>query len=375
MACVYCDSKGPFTGEHVLARALAGPGEDWMLIDTVCSKCNTLFSTYERAWTSEPGVAMARIYHGPAGRARKGQAYQAHPSENVFMEAEGDPVAYEVDILRGIEPRLRAQMIETSDGLIAIAGDEDGPKRLTDATNAFWKDLSITIQKRPRAGPQQFRVAVLSLNEVFAFDRIEWRSSPPPVWLDRFPGSLGLSPDPRMSVDAFGRLRFRTSKLRHIVEFLNRALKEGTKSKGGSKTHAAGTYRLAVRSVYDIPKVHRAVAKTLVNYAVDSFGASWISAPGFRPILDYCLGRVDDPAGKPFVGVATTPTGIRAIDDAPPERHALALCSNGTLVVGLVKLYGGLPYKVHLGAAPAGATQFVRSVQIDYNGSGRVLSC
>jgi hypothetical protein len=32
----------------------------------------------------------------PPGRERKGQAYQAHPSENVFLLADDDPVAYEV---------------------------------------------------------------------------------------------------------------------------------------------------------------------------------------------------------------------------------------------------------------------------------------
>lgn len=31
---VYCGSKGPFTDEHVLARAYAGPGENWMLKDS-----------------------------------------------------------------------------------------------------------------------------------------------------------------------------------------------------------------------------------------------------------------------------------------------------------------------------------------------------
>jgi hypothetical protein len=372
MTCVYCGSAGPFTDEHVLARALAGSGENWMLRELVCRKCNTLFSTYERAWTSEPGVAMARIYRGPAGRARRGQAYQVHPSENIFMHAKGDPVAYEVDILRGIKPRLRAQLIATSDAVFPAASDANDLARLNDATNAFWKNREITIQKRRSAGPRQFRVAVLSLNDTFACERIEWRQEPPPVWLDRFPDSFNLSPDPRMSVDAFGRLRFRTRKLRHIIELLNRVLLAGEcKSRGGSE-FTAGSYELAVSSVYDIPKVHRAVAKTLVNYAVDEFGAGWIASPGFRPILDYCLGRIDDLPSGPFVGVASRPTGISKIDEAPPERHALALCSNGALVVGLVGLYGGSIYKVHLGPAPSRTGQFVRSLQIDYCGRGRV---
>lgn len=95
--CVYCGSKGPFTDEHVLARAFAGPGENWMLKDLVCGECNKLFSTYERAWTSAPGEAAARIHWGPAGRKRKGVAYQAHPSENIFLMVKDDPISYEAD--------------------------------------------------------------------------------------------------------------------------------------------------------------------------------------------------------------------------------------------------------------------------------------
>jgi hypothetical protein len=111
--CVYCGSAGPFTDEHVLARAFAGPNENWMLKDLVCAKCNNLFSTYERAWTSAPGEAYARIHWGPAGWKRKGAAYQAHPSENIFLMINGDPILYEADILRGSQPRLRPQIILT----------------------------------------------------------------------------------------------------------------------------------------------------------------------------------------------------------------------------------------------------------------------
>ena len=372
MACVYCDSAGPFTDEHVLTRALAGAGEDWVLKDMVCAGCNRLFKTYERAWTSEPAVAMARIYYGPAGRPRKGRAYQVHPSEDVFLIADFDPVAYEVDILRGIVPRLRAQLIATKDRLFPTASDRSDLHRLNDATNAFWKERAITIQKRLTPGPKQFRVAVLSLDETFAFEQIEWRAIPPPVWLDRFPLQYNLSPDPRMSVDAFGRLRFRVRKLRHIVELLNRALREKEVKSPPSGKFEAGKYQVRVLSIYDTPKVHRAVAKTVVNYAVDQFGPEWIASPGFRPIINYCLHREDARPDHPYVGIETRPTGIATIDKMPQQRHGLALWSDGKLLVGLVKLYGGVPYKVHMGPIPSGTGNFIRSVQIDYNGKGRL---
>ncbi len=148
--CVYCGSKGPFTDEHVLARAFAGPGENWMLKDFVCGECNKLFSTYERAWTSAPGEAAARIHWGPAARKRKGVAYHAHPSENIFLMVKDDPISCEADILRDTVPRLRAQMISAKDQIFAMASAPEDAKRLTDAVNAFafWNAPEITIQKR-----------------------------------------------------------------------------------------------------------------------------------------------------------------------------------------------------------------------------------
>jgi hypothetical protein len=370
VTCVYCGSPGPYTDEHVLTRAFAGGGEDWVLRNLVCDECNGLFSTYERAWTSAPGEAIARIFWGPAGRSRKGQAYQVHPSENVFLIANNDPLAYEVDILRGIEPRLRAQMISTPTGLITRAGDAADAERLTDATNAFWKERAITIQKRRKSGPKQFRIAILSMDGAFRVERIEWRAKPTTVWLDHFPYGVNISSDTRMSVDAHGRLRFRARKIRDITRLLALSLQKPVSSRpaGG---FAAGTYQVVARSPYDPEKVFRAMAKTIVNYAIDEFGPTWIASPTFRPILDYCLGRIGDPP-NPFVGLVNGPTGIDAIDDAPPERHALALCSDGKLIIGLVRLYRGPVYRVHLGPAPNKAENFVRSIQIDYNGPGRV---
>src|SRR4051794_23745756 len=39
--CIYCDSKGPFSEEHVVPAGLGGDDRDWLLKDCVCAKCNT----------------------------------------------------------------------------------------------------------------------------------------------------------------------------------------------------------------------------------------------------------------------------------------------------------------------------------------------
>jgi hypothetical protein len=182
---------------------------------------------------------------------------------------------------------------------------------------------------------------------------------------------LLISPDPRVSVDAWGRLRIRARSLKQAISLLSAVRAQGHVTSPGG-TFQAGTFTIALQAVYDVDKVQRAVAKTLINYVVDTFGPAWIAEPGFRPVLDFCLGRIADPSGAPFVGVLDRATGVRAIDDAPAERHALALCCNRERVVGLLRLYGGSVYRVHIGPAPAGTESFTRAEWIDFNGPGRV---
>lgn len=371
MDCLYCLKSHPFTEEHVLTRALAGAGENWVLKDAVCTNCNDLFSRYERAWTSEPGIAMMRIACGPAGRTRKGQAYQFHPSELMFLEVDGDPVSYEVDILPGVSPRFRYQVIDAGGDVFPVVSDRSDAERFAKAWKAFIARPEVTIQKGSANGKAVYRVASLRLSGVPAIVNVEQRSKPAGAWWDTFGDRFGRSTAPRMSLDPFGRIRFRTERIKQIPKLLERIFGAGEIGRTGA-VHKPGDYRVVCRGVYDIGKIHRAIAKTLVNYMVDQRGRGYAELPAFRPILDYCIGGPDFSGPGPFVGSVFEPTGIATIDTLPTERHGMALISNGVRVVGILKLYGAdHSYRVHLGRAPD-PQPFMCSMRIDYNGSGRV---
>jgi hypothetical protein len=371
MSCIYCRKPGPYSDEHVLTRALAGSGEDWVLRDLVCSNCNNLFSRYERAWTSEPGVSMARISSGPSGRTRKGQAFQFHPAEQMFLEADGDPVSYEVDILPGIQPRLRYQIIDIGSAVVPAASNIEDIPRFKAAWNKFVLKPEVTIQKKTSGNSVLYRVAQLNLKDFPLISSIEYRSKPTEIWWDKFEKGIGQAAHPRLSLDPFGKIRFRTSRLKQIPQLLHRIFDAGEISSIGT-TYQSGSYHIVNRSVYDVNKVHRAIAKTLVNYLADQMGAAYVAKPEFRPILDYCIGGPDSTENGPFVGIMEKPCGIPEIDGAQMECHALALASNGLMVVGIIKLYGHFTYRIHLGSAPAYHSPFLLAVQIDYNGAGRI---
>lgn len=341
-----------------------------MLRNLVCSGCNHLFSTYERAWTSAPDIAIARIAQGPPGRTRKGQAYQFHPSERMFLVADGDPVAYEVDLLPGIEPRLRYQLIDTGVGMEAAASSQDDDSRFRVAWNSFVARPEVTIQKKPSGTGSVFRVASLDLSGPPKVTKVETRTKPALAWWDTFDNAVPGPIHARLSLDPFGRIRFRTGRLREVPKLLDNILQAGTISSRG-KSYAPGTYSVSARSVYDINKVNRAVAKTLMNYATDQFGSAFASKSEFNDLRQYCLGGPDRQTNGLFVGLVTNPIGIPTIDLCASDRHALALASDGFLVVGVLKLYGHFTYRVHLGPAPPGTIPFVRGVRVDFNGPGR----
>jgi hypothetical protein len=316
-------------------------------------------------------TAAARVYQGPIGRTRKGQAFTPHPSEQIFIEAEGEPAAYEVDLLPGLKPRLRVQIIDVGTSVRSEAGAAENLPRFQEAFADFTKRPEVTISKRPKPGPEQFRVAVLSLDGSPRIERIEFRAKPGTAWRDTFPADMGERRHPRMSMDAFGRLRFRTTRLGEIPSLLERAFEAGS-IPSGMENLLPGEYQVRIRSPYETAKVHRAVAKTLVNYMVDQLGREWTAHPNFRPVLDYCIGRVETSPTGPFVGLLDRASGHPTIDSAPMERHALALLSDGRQVVGSIKTYGHFLYRVHLGEAPSGSAPFVRAVWIDFGGPARV---
>lgn len=366
--CLYCGKPGPPSREHVLTRAFAGGGEDWLLVDAVCRRCNTLvFSGDERAWTAAPPFADARCGLGPVGRARRGRAYVFHPAERIFLRLAGDPIAYEVDVLPRFATRYRPQLIDTGDRIISVAGNQDDIARFNDRLQRFGALSEVTISKTSSA---EYRVAVLELRPMVRVGRIERRSSAADAWWDTFGADFPGVPHPRLSIDPDGRLRFRTRKLAEIATLYGRALRAGSIS-GEPASDPTDVGTISMDSVYPKERVHRAIAKTAVNYLADQLGVAYARHPDFAGIRRYCLGGPDQAGVRPYVEHQHRSTGIQPIDALPVNRHLLYLISNGHQILGFLKLYGSFAYRINVGRPPDGA-RFERATLIDYNGPGRI---
>jgi hypothetical protein len=378
MGCIYCRENKSFTDEHVLTRAFAGQGENWTLVDTVCGDCNAAFSICERVWTSSPGEALARIYHGPAGRKRKGHSYRVHPAEHVYMIQEDDPIAYEAEILNGLEPRLRPQLIWTGNELIAVASDMKEGQRLQVSYAAFMQHLELTVYKSPNATKiKRFLIAKLGSINGGKFPSVvgyEWRDRPTLAWLDSFPARPSREPfHCRASVDQDDYLRIRAENVETALAFLQSIQNEHS-VRSGSKAFTPG-YKIHIEHLHDQIKMNRAIAKTAFNLAIRLLGKDTMSQPSFDRCRAYCWsGEGDDPQ-HPFVGyivearyIARLPSLLSARNES---QHVFLLTSNGQRLICLIRLYGGPVLRVHLGKTDLQA--FEKYVAVDYGGSGTRL--
>jgi len=275
----------------VLTRAFAGQGENWTLQDIVCGDCNAAFSLYERAWTSSPGEAIARIFHGPAGRKRKGHSYRVHPAEHIYMVKDDDPIAYEAEILEGFEPRLRPQFIWTGADMLALAPNVESAPRLAAAFNAFIQQRELTVFKHPNATkPARFLVAKLGSmagQKSPCLVGYEWRDKPTSAWLDHFPVQPSRNPFfCRASVDQDDRLRIRAENIETAIVFLQEI--QNKPSIGSGSIIFPPGYKIHVEHLHDQGKMNRAITKTAFNLAIKLLGCDVMSCSAFDRCRRYC---------------------------------------------------------------------------------------
>lgn len=187
--CIYCDSEGPFTDEHVFPAGMGGNDRSYILKDTVCGKCNSSFSKFETTLMRRSVVALARIFLQPSGR-RKGEAPEIDTLETQVIDGRG----------RAIESDHSGSQIETLAQLIFIEDKISTTAKDTKNLEDFLKTLSalflenelLIIKKLNQQKPWKFEVSTFkATNNNYIFDTKEVMPKPPKngIWLS-YGGSL-----------------------------------------------------------------------------------------------------------------------------------------------------------------------------------------
>lgn len=126
--CIYCNSIGPFTAEHVIPAGLGADDKRFLLRDVVCKECNTtIFSPLELAFLRRSPTALGRIFMQSEGRKRggKGDAPKLDAHSKVLVSPEG--YTTEIELTAHGRPIVLPQLILVADDRCSPTGtDFDG---------------------------------------------------------------------------------------------------------------------------------------------------------------------------------------------------------------------------------------------------------
>lgn len=155
--CIYCgNTENAFDTEHVFPAGMGGNDSNYLLVDTVCEKCNHNFSKFETTLMRRSVVALARIFLQPYGR-RNGEPPEIDTLETHVIDNSG----------RAIESDHFGSKIETLAQLSFVENTIHTTAKDTEALREFLKILAdlfvdkklLTTEKISQKKPDRFQVS------------------------------------------------------------------------------------------------------------------------------------------------------------------------------------------------------------------------
>ncbi len=387
--CIYCASQKTaknFSKEHVLPRAFCGEGKNWTLIDTVCSECNNLFSTFESHWTRNTIESIMRNFSGPGSRRRKSVRRRTQTTEidHLYIIQKNDPIVFEAGFAFHNDFYFRPQIIQTDDGLVELAGDREDIEPFQSEISKL-KNLQMFKLSRPIDGEekQMFRTVTLAKDiasksysicfekDESCFSDYRIRSYPESPVGREFDG-IKRHLTPRCALDDRKRIYFRANRESEIAELMSNLLQE---KKACPPTHSHDqNIVLSVRA--KLPMVFRAVLKTGLNMVAHLAGASLARDSAFDKIREILLDKNADQDVMERCQFLDTNevTSYRA--DFPTqgtsEQHRLMLDLFRENLCFRIQLYGGLGYEGILAVATPNLQSAITTarVVVDFNKNG-----
>lgn len=159
--CIYCNSDGPFTEEHVFPAGMGGDDRRYLLIDTVCGRCNYIFSKFETSLMRRSVVALARIFLQPHGRKR-GQPPEIETLETQVIDSNGRPIESGHN---GSRIEILAQLIFIDDQIETTATDKKSLQSFLESLSKLFIDEKLlVIQPLTKKKPKRFEVSTYKLS-------------------------------------------------------------------------------------------------------------------------------------------------------------------------------------------------------------------
>lgn len=365
LKCIYCNSSGPFSSEHIFPYSLGGGGQGWTLNNCVCKECNNLFSSLERELARSSIEALQRTIYGPAGRKENNKFHKVPIySDNIFYLPQNNDLIYEGGLALGFNPYLRAQIIEIQFPENKITGsDKNELKHLVKKIKKTFNNNLQLILDLPSKKGEGIKIANLELREkklkITSIERV--KNIDGGIWLRSFPEDIeDRRLTPRIFLDDEKRLVVRAKSKSEAVEFLgpviwnflHKEIKCTNKIKNAKSYTTTSNPKYSFNVSFNFVKVARAVAKIGLNFSIKSFGKKFAKDADFNDIKKFILGTKHNnyrDAGNYFQMVDPEKPSLFKIIDTSYDKHWVILTYMHDTLLFCIKFYGGSEYIINLG--------------------------
>jgi hypothetical protein len=364
--CVYCEGKGPFTGEHMFPAGLGGDDKRFILEGVICGDCNTrVFSALEADYLRRTPIAIARLAFQDEGRDRGGKTKAPTLQTEVteVLDTDSDKV-YEAEMLPPFnQAKILPQILFVSSTQCTVtAQDQAELQSFIEKLRPLLESEQVVVISKSTEAQKSWYTEVTYARTGDAYTvissvELEKVSKGAKIWLERVLDSALSSEThfrrPRLFQRSNGNYAIR-GELSVVAEYLaaarqlvngtqlNEAPKESCKMEG---------YSVHVGMRMKVDSELRVLAKIGLNLAIKVYGHQYVRHSSFAKIKKFILFGDEGDVKLLPLEVAKS---LVSIAQWPADKHVICLGSmriapSKLALVLIVRLYGGPVQVVVLG--------------------------
>lgn len=274
--CIYCDSFGPFSEEHVFPAGMGGDDKNYILIDLVCAVCNTVtFSKLELSLMRRSPTGLGRNFMQSKSRERGGQtAKPTIETRNRYIIDESGRLLESEEDKNGVETIL-AQCYFEGEKIYYTAQDSPHLKKLYDGLENVLNKTTINMIKKINS--KSFEVTAYEwTDDKYEFLKKETVNKPPAsgIWVDS-PSEKTQNFKPRFFQKLKGQLVLKTENNEShtaLLRSMRRTLPSIQHKHADAQPNTISNPIVQVEMVVDMQEAERAIAKIGFNFFIHTFG-------------------------------------------------------------------------------------------------------
>lgn len=368
--CVYCEGKGPFTGEHMFPAGLGGDDKRYILEGVVCGNCNTkVFSALEADYLRRAPIAIARFAFQEEGRDRGGKSRAPTLQTEVteVLDTKSEKI-FEAEMVPPFnKAKILPQILFEADERCSVTAEDPAQlqsffEKLLVLLESDWVVLisKNTVEQKVWYTEETYVWTgdIYTVKSSVQLDRV---SKGAKIWFERAlaspPSSTSHVRSPRLFQRGNGNFSIR-GEINAIAVYLGtarRLVQNIQMSDVPQKTDKMEGYSVHIGMSMKVDSELRVLAKIGLNLAIQVYGHQYVRHSSFAKIKKFIL--FGKKGGVKLLPLDTA-KNLVGIAQWPDERHIICLgpmklSASQLALVLIVRLYGGPVQVIVLGESLA----------------------